>query len=112
MIVVHHQRNFSLFILVSVWRLFAEKKECVGAEFRSGWFPNISDCAASCSGQSSMFVYARMDGKYCNNNSECQCYCEIQAKNDGTCITEDAKNWDLYSFVMNNQSKYDCFFYA
>ena len=59
-----------------------------------------------------MFVYARMKGAYCRDDKNgCQCYCETKAEDDGTCVTKDAKNWDLYSLVIDNQSKCDWFLY-
>ena len=84
-----------------MWSLFFEKKECDSPDTKMGWFQNISGCAASCVGRSTMFLYARMDGIYCNNKGQsgCQCYCEYKAKNDGTCNVKENKNWDLYSSV-------------
>ena len=122
-----------------MWRLVAEKKECVGLEIKSVVlgtksgvlgiksglldiksgvlevksvvFPNISSCAASCAGISTMFVYARMDGPNCKSVGGfivgCECRCENQSKNDGTCDMKDNEYWDLFSLPMNDKSKCD-----
>ena len=82
-------------------------------EVKSVVFPNISSCAASCAGISTMFVYARMDGPNCKSVGGfivgCECRCENQSKNDGTCDMKDNEYWDLFSLPMNNKSKCDRF---
>ena len=61
-----------------------------------------------------MFSYARIDGDHCNNdgNSGCECHCENHASKDGTCfVMSGDKDWDLYSLVINKQSKSNRFSY-
>ena len=72
--------------------LVAENKECDGSEIKSGNFASVSECASSCKSASSMFIF-RID-----TCSLCDCYCETNATNDGTCHMKDIFGYSLYKF--------------
>ena len=52
-----------------------------------------------------MFIYARMDGKYCNDDvfGGCQCFCETQTTQDGKCQITHHGQWDLYTLVKEDR---------
>ena len=90
-----------------MWTLVSEKKDCrTGYGIDSGSFHNVTACAASCFGKSTMFIYARKDGSYCSDSTLCRCFCKTEATNDGTCFEGENVEWDLYSLVENKTSKY------
>ena len=84
----------------SGWKLVFEKKECTGSEVRMpGLFTDITGCANSCAGKSTMLIYARRDGQYCSNEG-CQCYCESEGSSERTCHVTNNVDWDLYALVI------------
>ena len=91
-----------------MWKLVAEKKECTGDELFAGNLATLQDCANTCSKISSMFVYGTNDFSsdkrhhrcFANSNGQigCNCFCETQATNDGTCETGLHLGYRLYKF--------------
>ena len=84
------------------WILVAEKKECGGSEVAVGPKATLSECAKSCRGNSSMFIYGTNDftAPRCNINGEegCMCYCETSSTTRG-CNEVRNNGFRLYKYV-------------
>ena len=87
------------------WAKIADKKECGGSEESKGTKKTLEECAKSCKGISSLFIYATNDfgSKYCKTNGmeDCPCYCETSST-DGRCKMGqliDNGAYKLYKYV-------------
>ena len=83
------------------WSLVAVKRECSGREQGNMFWKarHLKDCAKSCVGVSSMFVYGTNDfGTIRCKGDGCVCFCETEASPDGTCPMNTHNGYRLYRF--------------
>ena len=73
------------------WELYAEKKICEGGHESKGKLGTVEACGNICKGVASMFIYAPAHDGYC--------YCETDAKDQGTCTTRERVNYNLYRYT-------------
>ena len=72
---------------------------------------SIEQCAESCKGVSSMFIFGTNDFGWtwegwwhpCNDEG-CSCYCEISAKDNGTCDMQANEGFRLYKFLSSGKN--------
>ena len=87
------------------WSLVAIKMECRGNEVGNLFWSarHLEDCAKSCVGVSSMFIYGTNDfeTKRCKYDG-CRCFCETEASPDGTCSMVTNDGYRLYKFESGN----------
>ena len=83
--------------------LVSEKKECGGSETSVGWKSSLAECAHSCRGTSSMFIYGTNDFgvSRCNSGGKCRCYCETSSSS-GECNQINHKGYRLYKYESVN----------
>lgn len=81
------------------WTFEDERKECGGTETDVGSKKTLSECAKSCRGTSSMFIYGTNDfgDPKCTNSEGCSCYCEISSRG-GECNKVDHNGYRLYKY--------------
>ena len=91
--------------LFSYWELVAEKHECGGDEENAGRKKTLEECANSCRGVSSMFVYGTNDfGQNRCSSVDCLCYCELSSKL-GQCNQITHNGYRLYRYKSGNSGK-------
>ena len=86
-----------------------EKKECSGQEYSAGFYSEIHDCASSCKGKSSMFIFGTNEfgNNRCNMPGKptgCACICEVAASGYGTCDTIGHTGYNLYKYSKGNSN--------
>ena len=82
--------------------MIQENAECVGAEVSKGRYLKVDGCSLACKGVSTMFIYG--SGPKCNKKG-CICWCEINARSNGTCSTSSIQHYNLYKNGNLNKGK-------
>ena len=90
----------------SDWTKVTDEVECGGSEKSIGTVNSLKDCADSCRGISSMFIYGTNDfgENKCKTlgMEDCPCYCETSAK-DAECEWVDNSGYKLYKYVESKK---------
>ena len=74
-----------------------QKIKCRGSGSNQGKVSSADLCAGKCEFSSSMFIVGTNDfGENRCDNGNCDCYCEANTENDGTCDLVDSKGYRLY----------------
>ena len=83
-----------------------DKKECAGliGEVGREWYETVNECAQSCYGKSSVFIFGREDyGAYaarCKGDPlVCKCICETVANENGECLLVVQNSYDMFRYV-------------
>ena len=87
------------------WSLVAIKMECSGEEIGNFFWKarHLQDCAKSCVGLSTMFIYGTNDfGTTRCNNDGCKCFCETSATQEGNCTLTNNNGYRLYQYSNRN----------
>ena len=78
------------------------EKECAGSELIREYYENVKECAQSCYGKSSVFIFGEHDnihGRCKGDPLKCRCLCETAADSDGKCSTVDYFASSMYKYV-------------
>ena len=93
---------FNFQVAPSYWISIADKTECGGSEISKGTKKTLSDCAKTCQGLSSMFIYGTNDfgEDKCKTNGteDCPCYCETSYNKAGECKMVENNGYRLYKY--------------
>ena len=82
-----------------MWELVRQKARCQGSEEGHGKVASINACASMCNQITSMFIFGTNDfGKDECDGGNCDCFCESDAADDGTCQQIADKGFRLYRF--------------
>ena len=86
------------------WSLVATKMRCSGEKLGNTFWKarHLKDCAKSCVGVSSMFIYERKEVSNRCRGDGCECLCETTASPDGTCRMDMYDGYNLYRFDSGN----------
>ena len=86
------------------WSLVSIKMRCSGSKLGNYLWKarHLEDCAKSCVGVSSMFIYERKEVANRCKGDGCACLCETEASPDGTCLMETHNEYSLYRFESGN----------
>ena len=83
----------------------AIKMKCRGSKIGNNFWKarHLEDCAKSCVGVSSMFIYETklVENHRCKGDG-CVCFCELEASPDGTCLMLPDNGYKLYRFESGN----------
>ena len=83
----------------------AEKQECGGNEKYVGRKKTLDECAHSCRGTTSMFIYGTNDfGERKCGSSGCYCFCELSST-AGKCNQVSHNGYRLYKYESVNIGK-------
>ena len=72
-----------------------ENEQCVGSKASLVMTETKEECAIKCLGESSMFLW----GSEGCLGSDCPCFCETSASDDGSCDREPKNGVKLYKFI-------------
>ena len=96
---------FVLFVshLVAFMKI-GDKLRCDSSRWmKKGQLESIGECAQSCHGVSSVFIYGTTEwglSKFCRGTPpKCACYCETSADNEGKCSLRSNRNYNLYKYT-------------
>ena len=83
--------------------------ECDGLELNKGYIANVKECAAKCTGVSTMFAFGTndFDETRCEDTG-CRCLCETAATPNGTCSVVNHRGYRLYEYKVANPGNSLC----
>jgi len=85
--------------------MVGERIECSGADINRGVQSSVEDCAASCEGEATMFIYGTNEfgNPRCDDSGAgCRCYCETAAFDWGQCQTAPHNRYNLYRLLPSD----------